>query len=112
MRFNYSGYFYNLEKEAFNTVKNEFENKIVNQQYQEDECNKLYKKIFFSNEKIISNQVTSINYIVQGQIKKIPPSLIYKDLISLKNKIKKSLKPMELFRKVIYLRFDYYQNDN
>ena len=26
MRFNYSGYFYNLEKEAFNTVKNEFEN--------------------------------------------------------------------------------------
>ena len=26
MRFNYSGYFYNLEKEAFNSVKNEFEN--------------------------------------------------------------------------------------
>ena len=26
MKFNYSGYFYNLEKEAFNTVKNEFEN--------------------------------------------------------------------------------------
>ena len=26
MRFNYSGYFYNLEKEAFNIVKNEFEN--------------------------------------------------------------------------------------
>ena len=25
MRFNYSGYFYNLEKEGFNTVKNEFE---------------------------------------------------------------------------------------
>ena len=26
MRFNYSGYFYNLEKEAFNSVRNEFEN--------------------------------------------------------------------------------------
>jgi probable rRNA maturation factor len=26
LRINYSGYFYNLEKEAFNTVKNEFEN--------------------------------------------------------------------------------------
>jgi probable rRNA maturation factor len=26
LRFKYSGYFYNLEKEAFNTVKNEFEN--------------------------------------------------------------------------------------
>ena len=26
MRFNYRGYFYNLEKEAFNTIKNEFEN--------------------------------------------------------------------------------------
>jgi len=26
LRFNYSGYFYNLEKEAFNSVRNEFEN--------------------------------------------------------------------------------------
>ena len=26
MRFNYSGYFYNLEKEAFNSVRHEFEN--------------------------------------------------------------------------------------
>ena len=68
----------------------EFEIKIVNQQYQEDECNKSYKEIFFSNEEIISNEVTNIKYIVQGEIKKVPPSLIYKDLITLKNKQKNS----------------------
>ena len=66
----------------------EFETNIINQNYQENKCNELYRDIFFSNEKILGSEVTNIKYIVQGGIKKIPPSLIYKNIENTKNKQK------------------------
>lgn len=64
----------------------EFDIKIISKQYQEDLCNKSYKDIFFSNEEILGSKITNIKYIVQGEIKKIPPQLIYKNPKNLKNK--------------------------
>ncbi len=63
----------------------EFETNIINQNYQENKCNELYRDIFFSNEKILGSEVTNLKYIVQGEIKKIPPSLIYKNIGTQKN---------------------------
>ena len=63
----------------------EFETNMINQNYQENKCNELYRDIFFSNEKILGSKVTNLKYIVQGEIKKIPPSLIYKNIGTHKN---------------------------